>query len=137
MTNDTKPSARDIKFWEGIKQKMLDRADMIADFHDDEHEALKVLRWAGISIYDEVVNMTGETAHDDVVDFCRYSDVLCDEYSWNTSENEEKREIGEKLGELALALREDAGKGSRLPHRQAKSFGVILSKRSRTQPPTR
>ena len=31
MTNDTKPSAREIKFWEGVKQNILDRADIVAN----------------------------------------------------------------------------------------------------------
>jgi hypothetical protein len=125
MTNDTKPSAREIKFWEGVKQNILDRADTVSHFDDDEHEALKVLRWAGLSIHEEFSNLTGDVAHDDLVDFCRYSDVLCEEYGWNTSENDAKREIGVRLCELAIALREDAGDGPRLPHRQAKYFGSI------------
>ena len=40
MTNEPKPSEKDIARWERIKQEMLDRADIVAEFADDEREAL-------------------------------------------------------------------------------------------------
>ncbi len=124
MTNETKPSAREIKFWEGIKQNMLDRADIVAEFADDESEALNELRWTSMSISEDV-NYLMDFCYSDVIEFCRAADFLCEEYSWNTSENEDKRDIGEKSLALAGALRGDACDGPRLSYGQAKDFGRI------------
>jgi len=124
MTNDTKPSAREIKFWEGVKQNMLDRADIVSEFADDESEALNELRWTSMSISEDV-NYLMDFCYSDVIEFCRAADFLCEEYSWNTSENEDKREIGKKSLTLAVALRGDAGDGPRLSFGQAKDFGRI------------
>jgi len=124
MTNETKPSAKDIARWERIKQEMLDRADVVSGFADDEREALNELRWASMSISEDV-NYLMDFCYSDVIEFCRAADFLCEEYSWNTSENEDKREIGEKSLALAGALRGDAGDGLRLSYGQAKDFGGI------------
>ncbi len=124
MTNDTKTSAREIKFWEGVKQNMLDRADIVSEFADDESEALNELRWTSMSISEDV-NYLMDFCYSDVIEFCRAADFLCEEYSWNTSENEDKREIGKKSLTLAVALRGDAGDGPRLSFGQAKDFGRI------------
>ena len=66
MTNETKPSEKDIARWERIKQEMLDRADIVAEFADDEREALNELRWASMSISEDVSYL---------MDFC-FSDVI-------------------------------------------------------------
>jgi hypothetical protein len=124
MTNETKPTAEDIARWEGIKQDMLDRADVVSGFADDEREALNELRWAGMYM-SEGVNYLMDFCYSDVIEFCRAAEFLCEEYSWNTSENEDKREIGEKSLALAKALRSDAGDGPRLSYGQAKDFGGI------------
>ena len=124
MTNETKPSAQEIARWERIKQEMLDRADIVAEFADDEREALNDLRWASMSISEDV-NYLMDFCYSDVIEFCRAADFLCEEYSWNTSENEDKRDIGEKSLALAGALRGDANDGPRLSYGQAKDFGGI------------
>ena len=124
MTNDTKPSEKQVKFWEGVKQKILDRADIVSEFADDESEALNELRWTSMSISEDV-NYLMDFCYSDVIEFCRAADFLCEEYSWNTSENEDKREIGKKSLTLAVALRGDAGDGPRLSFGQAKDFGRI------------
>lgn len=130
MTNETKPCPEETARWQRVKQAMLDRADTISGFDDDEREALIDLRWASVSMSEDV-NYLMEFSYDDVVDFCRCADFLCEEYSWNTSENEEKREIGKKSLELSIALREDAGEAGRLSYNQAKDFGGIYPRISR------
>ena len=124
MTNDTKPSAEDVARWESIKQGMLDRADVVSGFADDEHEALGELRWASMSMSEDVFYLM-EFSYSDVIDFCRTAEFLCEEYGWNTSENEDKRDIGKKSLALVEALRSDAGDGPRLSFSQAKDFGGI------------
>jgi len=124
MTSETKPSAKDIARWERIKQEMLDRADIVAEFADDEREALNELRWTSISISEDVDYLM-DFYYSDVIEFCRAANFLCEEYSWNTSENEDKRDIGKKSLALADALRGDAGGVPRLSFGQAKDFGGI------------
>ena len=124
MTNETKPSAEQVKFWEGVKQIILDRADVIAELDGDELEALQDLRWASMSISEDVCYIM-DFCYSEVIEFCRAADFLCEEYSWNTSENEDKRDIGKKSLALAQALRGDAGDGPRLSYGQAKDFGGI------------
>jgi len=124
MTNETKPSEKDIALWERIKQEMLDHADVVSGFADDEREALNELRWTSMSMSEDV-NYLMDFCYSDVIDFCRAADFLCEEYSWNTSENEDKREIGKKSLALADALRSDAGDGPHLSYGQAKDFGGI------------
>ena len=124
MTNETKPSAEQVKFWEGVKQIILDRADVIAELDGEELEALQNLRWTSMSISEDV-NYLMDFCYSEVIEFCRAADFLCEEYSWNTSENEDKRDIGKKSLALADALRGDAGDGPRLSYGQAKDFGGI------------
>jgi len=124
MTNETKPSAEQVKFWEGVKQIILDRADVIAELDRDELEALQDLRWASMSLSEDVCYIM-DFCYSEVIEFCRAADFLCEEYSWNTSENEDKRDIGKKSLALAEALRGDAGDGPRLSYGQAKDFGGI------------
>ena len=136
MTNDTKPSAQDIARWESIKQSMLDRADVVSGFADDEREALDELRWTSMSMSEDVSYLM-DFGYSDVIEFCRAAEFLCEEYSWNTSENEDKRDIGKKSLALAEALRSDAGDGPRLSFAQAKDFGGIyprITSLLRTQP---
>ena len=124
MTNDTKPAAEDVARWESIKQSMLDRADVVSGFADDEREALHELQWTSMSLSEDACYLM-EFSYSDVIEFCRAADFLCEEYSWNTSENEDKRDIGRKSLALAEALRGDAGDGPRLSFGQAKDFGGI------------
>ena len=124
MTNETKPSEKDIALWERIKQEMLDHADVVSGFADDEREALNELRWASMSISEDV-NYLMDFCYNDLIEFCRAADFLCEEYSWNTSENEDKRDIGKKSLALAGALRGDAGDGPRLSYGLRTRFGGI------------
>ena len=50
MTNDTKPAAEDVARWESIKQDMLDRADIAANFTDLERDSLRELCWAAMCL---------------------------------------------------------------------------------------
>ena len=124
MTNDTKPSAEDVARWESIKQGMLDRADVIAEFAGNELEALTELRWTSMSLSEDVSYLM-DFGYSDVIEFCRAADILCEEYGWHNSENEKKRDIGKKSLALAEALRCDANDGARLSLSEAKGFGGI------------
>ena len=124
MKNDTKPTAEDVARWESIKQNMLDRADVVSGFADDEREALNELRWTSMSMSEDVCHLM-DFRYSDVIDFCRAAEFLCEEYSWNTSENEDKRDIGKKSLTLAEALHSEAGDGPHLSLGQARDFGGI------------
>ena len=124
MTNDTKPSARDIKFWEGIKQAMLDRADIVADFDDEEREALDDLRWSAFSMQESAEYLI-HFDYVDQVEFCRATQVLCEDFGWSDSENEDKREIAKRSLKLKRVIFKDMGGQGMISSNEAKSFGGI------------
>ena len=126
MTTETKPSATDIKFWEGIKQDMLDRADIVADFDAAETEALNELHYASSSLSEDVHHLM-HLAYSDVVNICRYSDILRNDYGWHHSECKEKREISSVALELSIGLRDEAGDAGRLSFDEAQMFHRLSS----------
>ena len=136
MTNETKPSAKDVKFWEGIKQNMLDRADIVADFDDAETEALNELHYASSSMSEDVHHLM-HFAYRDVVNLCRYSDILRNDFGWHHSECKEKREISSVALILSIGLRDEAGDAGRLSFDEAQLFQTLSSRIStlkRTKP---
>ena len=126
MTNETKPTATDIKFWEGIKQDMLDRADIVAEFADDEREALSELHYASSSMSEDVHYLM-HFAYRDVVNLCRYSDILRNDFGWHHSECKEKREISSVALKLSIGLRDEAGDAGRLSFNDAQMFHRLSS----------
>jgi hypothetical protein len=136
MTNDTKPSAEEIAFWEGVKQNMLDRADIVADFDAEEAEALSELHYASSSMSEDVHYLM-HFAYRDVVNLCRYSDILRNDWGWHHSECKEKCEISSLALILSVALRDEAGDAGRLSFDEAQMFHTLSSRIStlkRTKP---
>ena len=136
MTNEAKPSAKDVKFWEGIKQNMLDRADIVADFDDAETEALNELHYASSSMSEDV-HYLKHLAYRDVVNLCRYSDILRNDFGWHHSECKEKRDISSVALILSIGLRDEAGDAGRLSFDEAQLFHTLSSRISalkRTKP---
>ena len=126
MTNEAKPTATDIKFWEGIKQDMLDRADIVADFDAAETEALSELHYASSSMSEDVYHLM-HFAYRDVVNICRYSDILRNDFGWHHSECKEKREISSLALKLSISLRDEAGDAGRLSFDEAQMFHRLSS----------
>lgn len=124
MTNETKPTAEDIARWEGIKQEMLDRADIIAEFDDDEREAVKDLRWLSMSLAEDV-NYLMHFSFRNVVEFCKKTTDLNDDYGWAASECKDKREIGKLLEKLSKLLRDEASDDMIMTLEEAKSFNTL------------
>ena len=136
MTKDTKPSAEEIAFWESIKQDMLDRADIVADFDAQESEALSELHHASASMSEDVHYLM-HFAYRDVVNFCRYSDILRNDWGWHHSECKEKCEISSLALKLSISLRDEAGDAGRLSFDEAQMFHALsgrISTLKRTKP---
>ena len=136
MTNETKPTATDIKFWEGIKQDMLDRADIVADLDVEEAEALSELHYASSSM-SEGVHYLMHFAYRDVVNLCRYSDILRNDFGWHHSECKEKRDISSLALILSIGLRDEAGDAKLLSFDEAQLFHKLsshISTLKRTKP---
>ena len=136
MTNETKPTATDIKFWEGIKQDMLDRADIVSELDVEEVEALSELHYASSSMSEDVHHLM-HFAYRDVVNLCRYSDILRNDFGWHHSECKEKREISSVALILSIGLRDEAGGAGRLSFDEAQLFHTLSSRISalkRTKP---
>jgi hypothetical protein len=136
MTNDTKPSAEEIAFWEGVKQDMLDRADIVADFDVEETEALNELHHASASMSEDVHHLM-HFAYRDVVNLCRYSDILRNDWGWHHSECKEKCEISSLALTFSLSLRDEAGDAGRLSFDEAQMFQTLsslISTLKRTKP---
>ena len=127
MTNDTKPSAEEIIFWENVKQSMLDRADIVADFDAEETEALNELYYASSAISDDVHHLT-HFAYRDVVNLCRYSDILRNDWGWHHSDCKEKREISSVALALSISLRDEASDAGRLSFDEAQMFQALSSR---------
>ena len=136
MTNETKPTEKDIKFWEGVKQNMLDRADIVSDLDVEEVEALSELHYASSSMSEDVHHLM-HFAYRDVVNFCSYSDILRNDFGWHHSECKEKREISSLALILSIGLRDEAGDSGRLSFDEAQLFQTLSSRISalnRTKP---
>ena len=85
MTNPIKPSAKDIKFWEDMKQRYLDRADIINEMHEDELTAAQNLHYASICL-DEASENYDIFDYDDLANFVNSCETLKFEYNWHKSE---------------------------------------------------
>ena len=116
MTNETKPSAEQVKFWEGVKQNMLDRADIASHFTDLERSSLRELGWAAMCIDESREALKNAQSQKDLNNLFSVdhfgqvivaNHILVEENCWDKSENDDKRQIGKLCAELALAIRDD------------------------------
>jgi hypothetical protein len=136
MTNDTKPAAEWIEFWEGVKQDMLDRADIVADFDVEEAGALSELHYASSSMSEDVHYLM-HFAYRDVVNLCRYSDILRNDWGWHHSECRQKCDISSLALKLSISLRDEAGDAGRFSFDEAQMFQTLsslISTLKRTKP---
>ena len=106
MKNPIKPSAKDIKFWEDIKQRYLDRADIINEMHEDEIEAAKSLRYSSLDLAGYVSEYR-HLVYEDLANFVKSHEILKDDFYWHTSECEEKFKIMKFAGEVVYILRDE------------------------------
>jgi len=81
-----------VKRWEDIKQRYLDRADVISELEEDELDAANSLRWSACSLAESVNNLL-RLQYDDVVDFSQAYSFLKSQYDWDTSECEDKSKV--------------------------------------------
>ena len=107
MTNSKKPTAKDIAYWEDIKQGMLDHADIVDNFEPDEREALDAICWASVCIDDDVTYLINDEiiSLGTAISFCVSTDTLAIKYGWEASENVHKLEIVKLAVKLTTALR--------------------------------
>ena len=78
--------------WENIKQRYLDRADVISELEEDELDAARSLRWSACGLAESVSNLL-RLQYDDVVDFSDAYSFLKIQYNWDTSECEDKSKV--------------------------------------------
>lgn len=78
--------------WENIKQRYLDRADVINELEEDELDAARSLRWSACGLAESVSNLL-RLQYDDVVDFSDAYSFLKIQYNWDTSECEDKSKV--------------------------------------------
>jgi len=81
-----------VKHWEDIKQRYLDRADVISELEEKELDAADSLRWSACSLAESVANLM-RLQYDNVVDFSEAYSLLKSRYDWDTSECEDKSKI--------------------------------------------
>ena len=124
MTNSIKPSANDIKFWEDIKQRYLDRADIINEMHEDEIEAAQGLRWSSFDLA-ECVSEYVHFRYDDLANFVKSYEILKDDFDWHTSECEEKFKIMKFSGEVVYILRDEY---CQLSTKDVACFDIVFGK---------
>ena len=137
MTNETKPTAEDIARWEGIKQDMLDRADVASHFTDLEAESLHELCWAAMCIDESRYALKHAKSQKDLNNLFSVdhfgqvivaNHILVEENCWDKSENDDKRQIGKLCAELALAIQDDLSEnGEDLSIANMKRFGHLCS----------
>jgi len=111
-----------VKHWEGVKQSLLDRADVISELDDDEREAATTLRWASCGLH-ESVDCLMQLDYDDLVDFAQSYEILRDDYDWHTSECEGKTDVMKAGRDVLAKLRNHY---PRLSFNQAQSFENVL-----------
>ena len=122
MANPIKPNARDIEFWEDMKQQFLDRADIINGMDEDELAAVQNLRWASFGLHENVDHLM-QLDYDDLVDFAQSYEILRDDYDWHTSECEGKTDVMKAGRDVLAKLRSHY---PRLSFKQAQSFESVL-----------
>lgn len=89
--------------WENIKQRYLDRADVINELEEDELDAARSLRWSARSLAESVSNLL-RLQYDDVVDFSDAYYLLKDQYNWDTSECEDKSKVMKMCSKIVNKL---------------------------------
>ena len=123
MTNihDTWDTA---KRWENIKQRYLDRADVISELEENELDAANSLRWSACSLAESVNNLL-RLLYDDVVDFSQAYYLLKSQYNWDTSECEDKSKVMKMCSKVVDELESEY---PRLSMRDVEQFDNVSGK---------
>ena len=111
--------------WEDIKQRYLDRADVINELEEDELDAARSLRWSACSLAESVDNLL-RLQYDDVVDFSDAYSLLKSRYNWNTSECEDKNKVMKMCSKVVDEL--ESGYPRLLSMRDVEQFDNISGK---------
>ena len=111
--------------WEDIKQRYLDRADVINELEEDELDAARSLRWSACSLAESVDNLL-RLQYDDVVDFSDAYSLLKSQYDWDTSECEDKSKVMKMCSKVVDEL--ESGYPRLLSMRDVEQFDNISGK---------
>ena len=122
MTNSNKPSAKDIKFWEDMKQQFLDRADIINEMDEDELAAVQNLRESSSSL-EECSENYDLFDYDDLANFVNSCETLKFEYNWHKSECETKLDVMKIAGKLVSILKD---RHLQLNTRDVEGFSFVM-----------
>ena len=112
------------KRWEDIKQRYLDRADIISELEEDELEAANILHWSACSLSESVNNLL-RLQYDDVVDFSDAYSLLKGKYDWDTSECEDKSKVMKMCSKVVDELESEY---PRLSMRDVEQFDNVSGK---------
>tara|TARA_R110000824_G_scaffold188163_1_gene369500 strand:+ start:102 stop:578 length:477 start_codon:yes stop_codon:yes gene_type:complete len=112
------------KRWEDIKQRYLDRADVISELEEDELEAANSLHWSACSLSESVNNLL-RLQYDDVVDFSDAYSLLKGKYDWDTSECEDKSKVMKMCSKVVDELESEY---PRLSMRDVEQFNNVSGK---------
>ena len=112
------------KRWEDIKQRYLDRADVISELEEDELDAANSLHWSACSLSDSVDNLL-RLQYDDVVDFSDAYSLLKGKYNWDTSECEDKSKVMKMCSKVVDELESEY---PRLSMRDVEQFNNVSGK---------
>jgi len=113
-----------VERWENIKQRYLDRADIISELEEDELEAANSLRWSACSLAESVNNLL-RLLYDDVVDFSQSYYLLKSQYNWDTSECEDKSKVMKMCSKVVDELESEY---PRLSMRDVEQFDNVSGK---------
>ena len=122
MTNSKKHSAKDIQFWEDVKQQFLDRADIISEMDEDELIAAQNLHSA-CSRLDECSENCDLFDYDDQANFVNSCETLKFEYNWHKSECETKLDVMKIAGKLVSILKD---RHLQLNTRDVEGFSFVM-----------
>jgi len=120
-SNDTYDTA---ERWEDIKQRYLDRADIINDLEEAEKDAAYHLRWTCLNLAESVNNLL-RLQYDDVVDFSDAYYSLKNQYDWNTSECEDKSKVMKMCSKVIEELESEY---PRLNMKDVEQFDFVAGK---------
>ena len=113
-----------VERWEDIKQRYLDRADVINELEEDELDAARSLRWSACSLAESVNNLL-RLLYDDVVDFSDAYYLLKSQYNWDTSECEDKSKVMKMCSKVVDELESEY---PRLSMRDVEQFNNVSGK---------
>jgi len=113
-----------VERWENIKQRYLDRADIISELEEDELEAANSLHWSACSLSESVNNLL-RLQYDDVVDFSDAYSLLKGKYDWDTSECEDKSKVMKMCSKVVDELESEY---PRLSMRDVEQFDNVSNK---------